>query len=187
MDANGTADHVEPSKAEETPLPDVSSSIMTHIMLEPPSPPPPEQPPEQTPHLVVFSGGTAFNSIAGYMCKQFPRGKHNDLACLPFCSAPAELQAASAGSRRCTQSHNHFLTHSLLTHPLLTQVLPSHRSTATVLVPLLGRCAGHANGTVALKPVPACTAAPCTPAQPIRQTSRHPHTICPTSCLTLFS
>lgn len=27
-----------------------------------------------SPHLVVFSGGTAFNGIAGYMRKEFPRG-----------------------------------------------------------------------------------------------------------------
>jgi hypothetical protein len=34
----------------------------------------------QSPHLVVFSGGTAFNGIAGFMRKEFPRG----LPCPPL-------------------------------------------------------------------------------------------------------
>lgn len=43
----------------------------------------------QSPHLVVFSGGTAFNGIAGYMRKEFPRGKlllHSGLHTLQYCT-----------------------------------------------------------------------------------------------------
>lgn len=71
MDANGTADQLD---APEVAPSDASLQSLPQDMLGLPSPISPETSPEQTPHLVVFSGGTAFNSIAGYMCKQFPRG-----------------------------------------------------------------------------------------------------------------
>lgn len=40
---------------------------------------------QQSPHLVVFSGGTAFNGIAGHMRKEFPRGAHSSRSPLPRC------------------------------------------------------------------------------------------------------
>lgn len=66
---------------------------MAHAMLDSSSPPPP--PPEQTPHLVVFSGGTAFNGIAGYMCKQFPRGVFTST-----CSPSGSLSKSCSSGQR---------------------------------------------------------------------------------------
>eukprot|EP00892_Ulva_mutabilis_P009367 jgi/Ulvmu1/6802/UM031_0003.1 len=74
MDANGTANHTVTSESSKELHAELAAPSTAHALLDPSFNSAP--PPEQAPHLVVFSGGTAFNSIAGYMCKQFPRVTH---------------------------------------------------------------------------------------------------------------
>jgi hypothetical protein len=71
-----TAD-VSTNTDDSLPLPPVEASVPEECALSPvlsvvPSATAHARP--QPPHLLVFSGGTAFNTIAGYMRRTFPKG-----------------------------------------------------------------------------------------------------------------